>query len=76
MTRYEKQMQEMTVEGLAMLNIVVIEEPMYDEDLDGYMVLCDTILIHITSNGERFEDFDDALDYEVAWLRQECDGRE
>jgi hypothetical protein len=76
MTRYEKQMQEMSVEGLAMLNIVVLEEPIYDEDLDGYTVLCDTILIYITSNGERFGDFDDALDYEVAWLRQECDGHE
>lgn len=76
MTRYEKQMQEMTIEGLAMLNISVIEEPIYDEDLDGYTVLCDTILIYITSNGERFGDFDDALDYEVVWLRQECDGHE
>jgi hypothetical protein len=76
MTRYEKQMQEMSIEGLAMLNISVLEEPMYDEDFDGYMVLCDTVLIYITSDGERFCDFDDALDYEVAWLRQECDDYE
>ena len=70
MTRYEKQMNEMTVEGLAMLNIVVLEEPIYDEDLDGYMCIYDTVYIYVASDGTRFGDFDDALDYEVAWLRQ------
>ena len=71
MTRYKKQMNEMTVEGLAMLNIVTLEEPMYDENLDGYMCLCDVIYIYVTTDGAKFGDFDDALDYEVAWLQQE-----
>lgn len=70
MTRYEKQMNEMTVEGLAMLNIVTLEQPIYDEALDGYTCMCDVVYVYVASDGTKFGDFDDALDYEVAWLRQ------
>lgn len=76
MTRYEKQMKEMSVENLAMLNLVTIERPIYDEDFDGYMCICDTMCFQVTSDGTEFDDFDEALDYEVAWLRQECDDYE
>lgn len=53
MTRYEKQLQEITIEDIANKNVV--------KCLYWYSV----------SDGTEFSTYDEALDYEIEWLKGE-----
>lgn len=74
MNRYEKQMSEMTVEKLAQLNIVTSEEELDVNDYDEDFRPIYTMYTHHTSDGSAFDDIEDAIQHEIAWLLQEVDG--
>lgn len=43
----------------------------YDENLDGEWECCGEFPYYITSDDERFWDFEDALEHEISWLMSE-----
>ena len=71
MTRYEKVMSDMTVERLAGLLIRTVEDPVYDENLYGDMEFCCSLTEYCTSDGQDFDDFEEALEHEMWLLNQE-----
>lgn len=71
MTRYEKQIAELTIEKLAERNIHFEEEDIWDDsDVVGKEYYC------LTSDRQEFYDFDEALAHEIAWLKQEVEDEE
>lgn len=55
---------------LAQLLIRIESEPDYDEDCEGEWFRCRDVDYYITSNNEKWMDYDDALEYETKWLKQ------
>ena len=55
---------------LAELLINISTVPDYDYDYDEKLVECGTIDICTASDGTIFQDYEDAVDYEIRWLDQ------
>lgn len=71
MTRYEKQIAELTIEKLAERNIRIDEEDIWDDSgVVGKEYYC------LTSDHQEFYDFDEALAHEITWLKQEANDEE
>lgn len=71
MTRYEKQLSEMTVTKLADLNINTTTDTTEDEDMDGNLHISGMWTEYITSDSQFFMDYNDALQHEIEWLMSE-----
>lgn len=59
----------LTAEQLASSLLQQREVTDYDEDLDGDMVVCGTYSVWITSDGEEFDQYTEALTHEIRWLQ-------
>lgn len=58
-------------EKLAELLVCCTEEPDWDYDYDENLYQRGFIDVVITSDGTRFEDYDQAVKHEIWWLEQE-----
>lgn len=65
---------EMSVEELAVRLIREINENVYDYDPDSGEEYYGIDTFYDTSDGGRFEDYNDALAHEIEWLASPADG--
>ena len=71
MTRYEQLLANMTIERMAEIRLNVDREEIYDYDSDDNFEVCGVVYYISTSDGQEFDDYDEALVHEINWLKEE-----
>lgn len=59
------------INRLAELLVYCIQEPDWDYDYDENLYQSGFTDVFITSDGEKFQCYDEAIDHEIWWLKQE-----
>lgn len=62
---------QLSDERIAEMLISYTEEPDWDYDYDDNLYQCGYTDVFVTSDGERYTSFDEAIEHEVRWLNQE-----
>lgn len=69
MTNLERLLEDKHRLAEAMVSLV--EEPDYDENMDGEWEQCGTIDYYRTTDGSTFYDINEAVEYQLTWLNTE-----